>query len=382
MDEVIDSIVIGVGGMGSAAVCALARRGQRVLGLEQFDLGHELGSSGAGIRIYRFAYFLHPAYVPLMHHAHAAWARLERDAEEQLLFRTGGLDISLPTDPVFSGAKAACEQHQLQHEVLSAHDVMRRYPAWRLPAAFQAVYQPDAGFLSAERAIFAHVRVALAHGAEIRCRETVLGFTEQPGRVTVTTDRGRYEAETLVITAGPWSGQFVPSLQEFLTPERQVVGWYQPRDRAAFAPGQFPIFIVADETGDYYGFPEQDRPGFKLGRHGHRNEATTPGTVERSIDAADVAVLDQTVGRYFPSAVGQPIGLKTCMYTNSPDNHFVIDRLPGHGHTWVAGGFSGHGYKFCAGIGEILADLAMHGTTAQDISLFAVDRLIPARGKF
>jgi sarcosine oxidase len=375
MSRVVDAIVLGVGGMGSAAVCALARRGQRVLGLEQFDLGHEFGSSAAGVRIYRFAYFLDAAYVPLMRHAHAAWARLERDADCQLLHRTGGLDVGLPTSEVVRGAQSACELHGLTHEMLSAHDVMRRYPGWRLPAEFQAVYQPDAGFLSAERAIFAHTRVALAHGADIRCREKVLGFTEAADHITVETDRGRYEAGQLVITAGPWTGQFLPTLARSLTPERQVVGWYQPRTPAHFMPARFPIFIVDDETGNYYGFPEHDRPGFKLGRHGHRNEATTADTINRHINTADTAVLDRTVSRYFPDAAGQPLSLKTCLYTNSPDNHFLIDRLPGHAKTWVAAGFSGHGYKFCAGIGDILADLAIAGRTTQDIGLFSAARL-------
>jgi sarcosine oxidase len=375
MTDTYDSIVIGVGGMGSAAVCALARRGQRVLGLEQFDLGHQLGSSAAGSRIYRFAYFLDPAYVPLMRHAHAAWARLERDAGQQVLYKTGGLDVSLPTHEVFRGAKAACEHHDLPHEILTAREIMRRHPAWQVSADVQAVYQPDAGYLNAERAIYAHVRVALAQGAEIRCREKVLTFSEAPGRVTVETDRGRYEAESLIITAGPWMGEFVPSLARSLKPERQVVGWYQPRVPADFAPGQFPVFIVGDETGEYFGFPEHDQPGFKLGRHGHRNQVTTPDGIDRHIDAADQAVLDQAIARYFPSAIGQPLALKTCLYTNSPDNHFVIDRLPGHGQTWIAGGFSGHGYKFCAGIGDILADLAIEGRTPEAIDLFAAARL-------
>jgi sarcosine oxidase len=374
-EQQFDAIVIGLGGMGTAATCALSRRGKRVLALEQFDLGHELGSSGAGIRIYRFAQFLDPGYVPLMRHAHQHWARLERDAGEQLLFRTGGLDIGPPNGELITGSKAACTLHNLPHEVLRAADVRLRHPAWHVPDTVEAVFQPDAGFLSAERAIFAHARLALKNNACLQFREKVLHFNERSDHVTVQTSRGRYRADKLIITAGPWAADFAPTLATRIVPERQVVGWFAPKTSEHFSKSAFPVFIVEDETGITYGFPEHDRPGFKLGRHGHRNQATTADTVERVIDEADEAVLNRTVARYFPSAHDRALAMKTCLYTNTPDNHFVIDRMPDHNRTILAAGFSGHGYKFCAGIGEILADLAIEGQTQQDLSLFQAGRL-------
>lgn len=376
--HVYDTIVIGLGGMGSAALCALARRGQRVLGLEQFDLGHELGSSGAGIRIYRFAQFLDPAYVPLMRHAYHHWTRLERDADEQLLFRTGGLDIGPSNGEVVSGSKRACALHGLTHEVLSAKDVMRRFPTWSLEGAVEAVYQPDSGFLPADRALFAHLRVATRRGAEVHTREVVTAIKESRDHVVVETSRGRYEARQVILSAGPWAADWAKSIAPKIVPERQVVGWFAPRLPELFQRDRFPIFIVEDDTGNYYGFPEHDRPGMKLGRHGHRGEATTADGVRRDIDAEDEAVLTRFTRRYFGDRIGDAVALKTCLYTNTPDNHFVIDRLPGHEHTWLAAGFSGHGYKFCAGIGEILADLATGGATAQDVSLFRAARLMAA----
>lgn len=375
MNKRYDAIVIGLGGMGSAALCALARRGKSVLGIEQFDLGHELGSSGAGIRIYRFVQFLHPAYVPLMRHAFDHWSRLERDAEEQILFRTGGLDIGLPTSTLVRGSQEVCALHGLQHEVLRAKDVMRRFPAWQLPDDMEAVYQPHSGLLSADKAIFAHVRVALRLGADVQMRERVTRIADARDHVTIETTRGRYEAGQVVLTAGPWAAEWATSIGAKVVPERQVVGWFAPRMNDLFRQAAFPVFITEDETGNHYGLPEHDRPGMKVGRHGHQNEATTADAVRREIDTDDEAVLTRFTRRYFGDRLGDALTLKTCIYTNTPDSHFVIDRLPGHGRTWLAAGFSGHGYKFCAGIGEILADLAIEGATTQDIGLFRAGRL-------
>jgi sarcosine oxidase len=374
MSHGYDTIVIGFGGMGSAATASLARRGRRVLAIEQFDLLHELGSSAGGIRIFRFAYFLDPRYVPLMRRAYDRWAALERDADERLLFTTGGLDIGNAKSEVFNGAKVACEQHDLPHEILTANELMRRHPAWSVPPDYNAVFQPDAGYLPADRAIAAHARVALRYGATIHAREQVIHFEERSGKVVITTDRATYEAEQLVVTAGPWTGTFLPSFAATMVPERQVVGWYQPDEPALFHPERFPIFIVEDATGHYYGFPEHDRPGFKIGRHRHQNETTTPTTIRRTTDEADDAVLRRALSHFLPAADKPALTLKTCMYTNSPDSHFVVDRLPGHEAVVVAAGFSGHGYKFCSAIGDMLADLALGQPSSPDFDLFRIDR--------
>jgi sarcosine oxidase len=378
MSQCYDSIVIGFGGMGSAATATLARRGHRVLAIEQFDLLHELGSSAGGIRIFRFAYFLDPRYVPLMRKAHDRWAALERDADERLLFTTGGLDIGNASSEVFNGAKAACEHHALTHEVLSAKELMRRHPAWSVPNDYNAVFQPDAGYLPADRAIAAHARVALRHGATIHAREKVIHFEQRAGKVVVTTDRATYEAGQLVVTAGPWIGELVPSMSSTMIPERQVVGWYQPDNAKLFRPENFPIFIVEDESGHYYGFPEHDRPGFKIGRHRHQNETTTPTTIRRTADEGDDAVLRRALTQFLPSADKPALTLKTCMYTNTPDSHFVVDRLPGHDAIVIAAGFSGHGYKFCSAIGDMLADLVLGQPRSPEHELFRIDRFAEA----
>ena len=250
--QVFDQIVIGAGGMGSAAIYELARRGQRVLGLEQFGIPHELGSSAGSTRIFRFAYFEDPSYVPLMRLAFARWQALQRDFGETLLTVTGGLDIGLPSGRVIRGAKAACRSIGLTHEVLRAGEVARRYPAWRLPAEFEAVYQPDAGFLPADRAIVAHATLARRLGADMRENEPVRSWKAVGDRVEVETDRGRYEAGSLVLAAGAWTGKLLDSLRALGDPAAAGGGLVQDAGAASSRRQQFPVFILdCPEMGQF-----------------------------------------------------------------------------------------------------------------------------------
>ncbi len=371
--QVFDHIVIGAGGMGSAAIYELARRGRRVLALEKFGIAHELGSSAGSTRIFRFAYYEHPSYVPLMRLALERWQRLEREFGERLVTVTGGLDIGLPSGRVVTGSKAACREHELSHEVLSGAEVEKRHPAWRLPAGFEAVYQPDAGFLPADRAILAHATVARRLGADIRENEPVRGWKTFGGRVEVETDRGRYEAGSLVIAAGAWSGRLLAQLRPLAVPQRQVVGWFETPG-PEYAPGKFPVFILdCPEQGNFYGFPEQASEGFKIGKFRHRQEDVDPDAIDRHITKEDEDVL-RLASRYFARPMGAPVSFKTCMFVNSPDEHFILDSLPEHPNAVVAAGFSGHGFKFCSAVGEVLADLAMHGETRHDTRLFRLNR--------
>ncbi|HJZ33025.1 MAG TPA: N-methyl-L-tryptophan oxidase [Hyphomicrobiaceae bacterium] len=371
--QVFDRIVIGVGGMGSATVYELARRGQRVLGLEQFTVPHELGSSAASSRIFRFAYFEDPSYVPLMRLAHARWQALERDFGESLLTTTGGLDIGLPSGRVVRGAKLACQAHGLAHEVLPAAEVNRRFPAWQLPNEFEAVLQPEAGFLLADRAIVAHVSLARRLGAEINENETVVGWKTLGDRVEVETDRARYQAGALIVCAGAWTGKLLPELKALAVPERQVVGWFAAAGRQ-FAPNAFPVFILdCPQHGNFYGIPERDAQSFKVGKFRHRQQTVDADSIDRDIVPEDIAVLT-ALEPYLAGPMGAPRLAKTCMFVNSPDEHFIIDVLPQHPEVVIAAGFSGHGYKFCAAIGEIVADLSLNGHSPHDTRLFRLDR--------
>ena len=369
-----DVIVIGMGAMGSATVYELASRGLRVLGLERFDIPHDRGSSHGVSRIIRLAYSEHPSYVPLLRRAYERWRELESAGGEKLLHITGSVDTGRPEGPVFSGSLASCIEHDLPHETLSSEEIARRFPGCRFPAEWMGLHQPDGGFLMSERCIVTHVTVALERGADVRAREAVLEWDASGGTVRVQTTRGSYEAGSLVITTGAWAGPLVPSLDHLLAPERQVLGWFQPLRPEVFAPNAFPVVIGEFEEGRYYASPVFGVPGFKIGKFHHFNEPTTADGLDRECRDEDEAVLRQAVARYFPDANGPAMSLRACMFTNTPDEHFLIDAVPGAPNVFVAAGFSGHGFKFSSVVGEIMADLSTRGETAHDISLFRLDR--------
>ena len=374
--QTYDAIVVGVGGMGSAAVYHLAKRGQRVLGLEQYDIPHQQGSSHGVSRIIRLAYYEHPSYVPLLHRAYELWWALERTVQERLLHVTGALNIGAETSEVFAGALESVQEHNLAHEILAPEAVRRRFPGYGLQAPLMALYEPQGGLLAAERCIVAHVTAALQHGAEVHGREAVEGWETGDAGVRVRTNRGVYQAERLVLTAGAWTHRLLTRYHGLLQPERQVLIWMQPRVPGAFRMDAFPVFILDVEEGHFYGMPTYGIPGFKIGRFHHLEQLVDdPAAVDRGFHPEDEALLRGLVQRYFPDGDGPILSTATCMFTNSPDGHFVIDVDPDDPRVVFAGGFSGHGFKFCSVVGEILADLAADGATRHDISLFSAARL-------
>jgi sarcosine oxidase len=372
-----DVIVVGIGGMGSAAAWHLARRGAKVLGLERFDIPHNMGSSHGISRIIRMPYYEDPAYVPLLRRAYELWAEIEAATGEELLVITGSLDASPEGDALFQGALNSARLHDLPHEVLTGDEVNARYPGYRLPSSHRAVFQARGGLIASERAIVAHVRAAQAQGAEIHAREAVLGWEAKPDGdgVVVTTDRGRYEAARLVLTAGAWISDLEPSLQTVAVPERQVLAWLQPRKPELFALDRFPVFNLQVDEGRYYGFPIYEVPGFKFGRYHHRGETSRADEVRREPDAEDERILRDFSQRYFPEGSGPTMALRSCLFTNTPDEHFILDRHPAHEQVVLVSPCSGHGYKFCSVIGEIIADLASgDGTTRHDIGFLRLSR--------
>jgi len=369
-----DAIVVGVGGMGSAACYHLARRGLRVLGLERYDIPHAMGSSHGFTRIIRLAYYEHPGYVPLLRRAFALWRDLEAAAGQRLLHVTGSVDAAAPDDPVFAGSLASCLAHGLAHEALSSAELSRRFPGYALPAHFRALVQPEGGFLVPEACIVAHAQLAAEAGATIRAREQVTGWEAGPAGVRVETDRGTYEGEQLVVAAGAWIGDLADPLAGLAQPERQVLGWFQPKRPELFRPDAFPVFNLSVPEGRYYGFPVFGVPGFKIGRYHHREEAVHPDAMAREPDAADEALLREATARYFPAAAGETVGLRVCLFTNTPDEHFIIDRHPREPRVLLVSPCSGHGFKFCSVVGEIVADLVQHDRTEHDIGLLRLGR--------
>ena len=369
-----DAIVIGVGGMGSAAVYHLAQRGLKVLGLEQYDIPHDLGSSHGYSRMIRYTLQEHPSYVPLVRRAYELWHHLENAAGERLVVTTGSVRAGPPESPYFQNAKESCDAHNIPYEILSGRELKKRFPGYDLPDEIASIYQPDGGFLLPERCIVNHVRAAQEAGAEIHGRETVLDWEPIGEGVSVRTDRDVYTADKLVVTAGAWAAKMAPQVAEYAVPERQVLGWFQPERPELFRPESFPVFGVLSEEGRYYGFPSYSVPGFKIGRSHHLQQQVDPDNMDRDVHPEDEEILRRFISRYFPLAAGPVLALKTCMYTNTPDEHFIIDVLPSCPQVSVAAGFSGHGFKFASVIGEIMADLAQHRETQHDISLFRLDR--------
>ncbi len=372
-----DAIVVGVGGMGSAICAQLAKRGKRVLGLERFDIPHAMGSSHGVNRIIRLAYYEDPSYVPLLRRAYELWRELESVFGEQLLFITGSIDASDRDGEVFRGSLKSCEIHDLPHE---NPELLHNYEIGFLRITCRsnhlALFQPDGGFLASERCVVANVVASIELGAQIQARETVLLWEPTASGVRVETGRGVYESEQVIFSAGAWEGELVPELKELAQPERQVLAWLQPIRPEIFCPDQFPVFNLTVEEGRYYGFPIFSIPGFKVGRYHHLGEQVDPNTFNREATLADEEVLRSFSARYFPDSAGPTMALKTCMFTNTPDEHFIIDFHPECSNVLLVSPCSGHGFKFCSVIGEIVADLTTRGATDHDISLFKLDRLI------
>jgi sarcosine oxidase len=378
MADTYDVIVIGVGGMGSATLFECARRGLRTLGIEQFDIPHELGSSHGLTRIIRLAYFESPAYVPLLVRAYERWRALEDESGDRVLYRTGSIDAGWESSRTVQGSLEACVGHGLPHEVLTAPQLHARYPGYSLPADMVAVLQPDGGILEPERCVRLYAELARQHGAEVHTREPVVGWRAIGDEVEVETTSASYRAKRLVMTAGAWTRSLVSQLRSTAVPERQVVLWTDVIDPELFVPSRFPVFNLQaseDDSERYYGFPVHDRPGFKIGFYHHRHESGDPEELRREPDDEDEELLRRGIRAYFPQANGRTLARQTCLFTNTPDGHFILDIHPDAPAVAIAAGFSGHGFKFCSVIGEIMADLATRGRSDYDLTPFRIERL-------
>jgi sarcosine oxidase len=369
--EKYDVVVVGVGGMGSAALYHLARRGKRVVGIERFDVPHELGSSHGLTRIIRQAYFEHPSYVPLVRRAYELWRELETEAGERLLWITGAVEGG---PGIFEGAVRSSIEHALPFEELDGAEVSRRFPAYRLPPDLRVVYQRDGGFVLPERCILAHVAGARARGGVVRTGEQVLEWAAGAEGVHVRTSRGEVEAERLVLTAGAYSQDVARLAPGMVVAQRQVLAWLEPARPELFATDRFPVFNLALEEGHVYGFPVHGVPGFKIGYYDYEGEKGDPESISRDATRADEVPSRRLAERYFPDGAGRVLDLKTCLFELSPDEHFLVDRHPETELAVVGAGFSGHGFKFSSVMGEILADLALEGSTLHDIEFLRLSR--------
>ncbi|WP_049572225.1 N-methyl-L-tryptophan oxidase [Streptomyces sp. SBT349] len=380
-----DVIVIGLGGMGSAAADHLAARGARVLGLERFGPAHHQGSSHGGSRIVRQTYFEGTAYVPLLLRSYELFERLERATGRDLSLLCGGLVIGDPEGPMVRGSLRAAEDFGLPHELLTAGEVRRRYPTLTPGEDLAAVFEPRAGLVRPEETVTAQLERATAAGADLRFHEPVTGWAELPGGagVRVTTAAGTYTAGHLVICPGAWAPRLLADLGLPLTVERQIMYWFEPEGGTGpYLPERHPVYLWdgADGPGGHddrtlYGFPAIDGPGggAKVAFY-RQGEPTTADTVDRAVRPEEAAEIADHAAPRLPTLAGRLLRAVTCLYTSTPDDDFVIARHPAHASVSVACGFSGHGFKFVPVVGEILADLALTGATAHPIDLFSPAR--------
>ena len=373
----LDAIVIGVGGMGSATLFHLARSGAKVMGLEQFGIPHAFGSSHGSTRIIRKPYASGSEYVPLLRAAYRLWRELEDLSGRPILHITGGLDIGPKGSWMVEDSLRSCVEHGLEYEALSGEDVSRRFPGCRLPASMGAIYQPESGYLLSEVAIQAHAEVARSLGATILTHTRVTSWRRIRNGLRVGTSKGDFEAKRLAVTAGPWIGSLSSVLRPLCQPERQVMLWTAPLESSVFSPGSFPVFRLLCPLGRYYGYPDHLGEGFKIARYHHLGQQVEhPEDLDRECHPADEAILREAVNEYFPLAGGETRKMAVCMFTNSPDSDFIIDRHPAERDVFVAAGFSGHGFKFSGIVGRVMAELCLDRPLTLNISRF---RLTPER---
>ncbi|WP_415382394.1 FAD-dependent oxidoreductase [Halosimplex sp. TS25] len=388
-----DVIVLGVGGVGSAATYHLARRDADVLGLERFDVPHARGSSHGRTRLLQRLLDVDPATMALADRAHEGWHALERETGADLVTDTGSLAVAVGDDEPVASARRACERHGLEFDTLTADELSDRFPVYDFPQGAEALYQPDGAVVASERGVVAHVSAALSEGATVQARERVVDWSRTEGGVRVDTDRDSYLTDRLVVTAGPWAADAVDPLDGVVEPCRHATAWFAPgrgadrtvdpggtadsdgaaeadSDGGPEADGGLTPFVATVDGENYYGVPGVSLPGMKFGRADFR--PTEPDNLSGPTQA-DERPLRAFADRYVPGAAGSTLRLDTGLVTNSPDGQFVVDTLA-DGRVAVAAGLSGRGYKFAPALGEVLADLTLDGETDADVSAYALDR--------
>lgn len=369
-----DAIVIGTGGVGSAAVYHLAARGAKVLGLDRFSGGHDRGSSHGETRIIRQAYFEHPDYVPLLKRAYELWGELEHLVREQLFHRVGLLQIGPEAGAVVGGVLTSARQHSLTVERLDAAEIGRRWPAFRVPAGSVGVYEPAAGYLRVENCVRAHLAAAQRQGAELKTGVSVLSWRKEGDGVCVATDQGDFRADRLVITAGPWAPQLLADLGIRLEIRRKHLYWFGTTD-AAWDQSRCPTFLYEMPQGVFYGFPVIDSLGVKVAEHSGGEIVADPLHDPRQLDERDLARVKDFLATCMPTVNGLLNHHVVCFYTMSPDEHFIVDKHPRSERVVFAAGLSGHGFKFTSVLGEALADLATKSATSLPIEFLSLARL-------
>ncbi|HEV8480211.1 MAG TPA: N-methyl-L-tryptophan oxidase [Candidatus Eisenbacteria bacterium] len=371
-----DVIVVGAsGGAGSAAAYHLSRRGARVLGLDRSPPGHDLGSSHGKTRVIRMAYFEHPDYVPLLRRAYQLWNELESESGKNLLHQTGLVEIGAPDGEVVPGVLASAFIHKLAVEQMAGADAMRRFPGLRVPEGLDVVYEPSGGFLDVEDCVIAHAQGAERVGATLRTGEEVTGWRATSGAVEVTTDRGTYAADKLVLAPGAWASTLLADLGVRFTTVRKTMWWFDAPRPEHHAENGCPVFLYElPEEGVFYGTPAVGGSGIKVAEHTGGRLVPAPRGDDRHEDREERARVESFAQSYLPGVGTRLLTHAVCFYPMSPDDHFLIGAHPEHARVVFAAGLSGHGFKFTSALGEVLADLALDGRARVPIDFLSWNR--------
>ena len=377
-----DAIVIGAGGVGSAAAYYLARAGQRVLLLEQFELNHRNGSSYGYSRVIRYTYD-NPIYIDLMRAAYPLWFDLQAQAGEQLYVKTGGLDFGFPDTDTFQKLKTSMDTAQLDYEHLSQAEIQKRYPQFVLKEGMEGLFQSESGLLRTSRCVLAHIRLAQQHGAEIMDQTPVVRVMPGAHGVEVQTAKERFSCDRIVLTVGSWAKSLLAEQGIHLPLEIMPcqLGFYQPDQAANFTPGTFPVFF-AHMNGIYgempYGIPHVDPSlGVKITTFYGWETVNAPSEVDYTPSQQWTEHIRDWAREYIPTVAGPLISTRRCLYTLTPDKDFIVDQHPDYPHVVIGAGFSGHGFKFTTLLGKMLADLAVENSTPHNTSLFKLNRFQP-----
>ncbi len=378
MTQKFDAIVLGAGAMGSAAAYYLAKARQRVLLLEQFELNHQKGSSYGYSRVIRYTHD-HPIYINLARAAYQLWKALEEEAGEKLYVKTGGLDVSLPEQPTFQARLKTADEAGLDYEYLTGSEVRKRFPQFHLDEGMHALYHPDTGYLRASRCVLALTRLAQTLGATLIDQTPVTSILKSENGVTVQTVTESYTASRLVLTAGSWAQALLAQqgLNIPLSVMPMQLGFFQATPRSEFVPERFPVFYfhLKDNYGDMpYGIADDGGIGVKVSTCYGWETVSSPSQVDYTPSLEWIESIRQFIRRYVPGVDGKLMSTRRCLYTMTPDKHFIIDSHPDYPHVVIGAGFSGRGFNFSTLVGKILADLALEGKTEHDTSLFKLSR--------
>ncbi len=371
-----DVIVIGCGGFGAAAMYHLARRGLRVVGIDRFHPPHDRGSSHAETRIIRKAYFEHPDYVPLLHRAWDLWEQLSVESQRTLIEQRDLLLSGPEGSEVTAGARKSAKLHGLPLENLNFEDAQRCYPMFSLPEDHTFSLESTSGFLWCERCVRTHLELAAARGAVLNSDETVRRVNATATGVTVETDRTVYESAAGVLTCGAWTGQLLADYGQWITVRRKTVFWHPILSQTWTDPRRAPMFLFDLPEGQFYGLPSVDNLTIKVGEHTGGETVDDPSFVSRTITPEDALPVSRFVKFRLREVDAVARDAAVCMYSMSPDGHFLFDRHPEFPLV-IAAGFSGHGFKFTSVLGEATADLIQYGRSSLPVSFLSAGRFVP-----